>query len=178
LDARVGEQIVGGMSHRNYILARFPSNEDQGDAAWDALINFEVPDVDFFTAQSLCSESPKIVVSTRTDEDDVSARACRGHCLVRAFPSGGAVEVSTEECFSGFGEPLADDDKVRIRASEEEDPGGFRGGHQRSALRLFRGIERGADVLVDLLEERCVASQDLLGSVAALRQLGPLVAEP
>jgi hypothetical protein len=137
-----------------------------------------VPDVDLFTAKSLCGRSPEIVISARPDKDDVSAGACSRYRLVGALSSGGAVEVSTEECFSGFGEPLADDDKVRIRASEEEDPGGFRGGHQRSALRLFRGIERGADVLVDLLEERCVASQDLLGSVAALRQLGPLVAEP
>ena len=178
MDARFGEQIVGGMGHRNHILARFPSNEDQRDAAGNALVNFEVPDVDLFTPKSLGSESSEIVVSARPDKDDVSAGACRGHRLVGAFSPGGTVEVSTEECFSGFGKPLADDDKVSIRASEEEDPGGFGGGHLRSALRLFRGVQHGAHVLVDLLEECWVASQDLLGGIAALRQLGSLVAEP
>ena len=178
LDTLVGEQIVGGMSHRNHILAGFASNEDQRDATGNVLVSFEVPDVDPFTPKSLRSESPEIVVSARTDEDDVSARACRGHCLVGAFSSGGAVKVSAEKCFPGFRQTLADDDKVSIRAPEEQDSGGFGGGHERSVLRLFRGIQRGAHLLVDLPEERRIASQDLLGSVAALRQLSPLVAEP
>ena len=135
-------------------------------------------DVDLFAPKSLSSEGSEIVVSARPDKDDVSAGACRRHGLVGAFSPGGAVEVSTEESFSGFGEPLADDDKVSIGASEEEDPGGFGGGHLRSALRLFRGIQHGAHVLIDLPEERWVASQDLLSGIAALRQLSSLVAEP
>jgi hypothetical protein len=106
------------MGNRNHILARFASNQDQRDAAWNTLVNLEMPDVDLFTPQPLCSQSSKIIVSARTDKDDVSARPGRGHRLVGSFPPGGAMEVSTEECFSRFGQPVANDDQISIRAAE------------------------------------------------------------
>jgi hypothetical protein len=120
------------MRDGDHILAGFPSNEDQRNATWNALVNLEVPDIDLFTSKSLCSESAKIIVSARADKDDTSAGAGCGHRLIGAFSAGGAVEISAEEGFSRFGESFADDNKVGIRASEEEDPGGFGGGHQRS----------------------------------------------
>ena len=166
------------MGNRDHILARFASNQDQRYAAWNAFVNFEMPDVDLFTPQPFCSQGPKIIVSTCADEDDVSAGTGRGHRLVGAFPTGGAMEVSTQECFSRFGEPLADDNQISIRTAEQKDPGESSRGHWRPALRLFRGIQRGAHLLIDLLEESGVTSQDLFGSIATLRQLSPFVAEP
>ena len=50
--------------------------------------------------------------------------------------------------------------------------------HIGRAPTIFPGIQNAANLLADLVEERRVVLQDLLGCVAALSDLGPLVAKP
>ena len=80
----------------------------------------EMPNVDVLSLQSLHGEGAKIVTSTSPHEDDAGASSRGRHRLIRTLASGGALEGSAQQRFSGLRKALANDDQICIRAAEEQ----------------------------------------------------------